>query len=539
MMVEWSPGDSSAYSGPGVRRCFARQLGRTVFVAVVGIALVLSAGTAYAFAGIYNGTYEGGTNGFFTVTIDASGSISGIAISEFGPEGFLVGQLDPNGSGDFSGSVAGQDVQFTGQVTPDGVFSGTWAAEDESGTFLGTREFTGAASIQKAKSDLVVNAAAVQRNSIYRQLENRRYGGSGTGAKLALNLGGSQLSSDMLLQGASGMAQLAMGLGRYFDDSAEASARGRRRLGGSLQQGLPGWLEVGPEPRAFAMASGDEGGSGADSGSELGGSGWSLFANGNVTLAERDTVAGQAGSKTTAFGATLGADRRFQNRAVLGFGAGYTRDNTEFKAGGGDASANAAYLMGYGSGAIGPGGYIDGMLSFGWIGYDSSRRLGAVTGSTNGAQVWGGLTGGWDFNIWKVTLGPYLRLNGGSAWLAPYEESGPGALAFDLNTIWNLSIVAGGRGDIPFSTPIGVFVPYARIEYVHEFGAEPSNRIGFVSGGGGALISSSLDRDFLNAGAGVSAVLPRGWSLFADWDGLFGANDLSRNSITFGVRLEI
>ena len=56
---------------------------------------------------------------------------------------------------------------------------------------------------------------------------------------------------------------------------------------------------------------------------------------------------------------------------------------------------------------------------------------------------------------------------------------------------------------------------------------------------GADISNSEFDANsVINLGGGVTVVLRGGWSIFVDYDGLLAADNLSRDSITFGGRVE-
>jgi hypothetical protein len=52
------------------------------------------------------------------------------------------------------------------------------------------------------------------------------------------------------------------------------------------------------------------------------------------------------------------------------------------------------------------------------------------------------------------------------------------------------------------------------------------------------VFTNSPDRDYAIVGASVSATLPRGWSVFVDYEAPFFLRDIDLHKLTAGARLE-
>jgi len=516
-----------------------------------------SASPAFAqaeYAGQFAGILTGDLSGTYFIVIEAdavSSNISGTLLLSSGDSIPLSGSLDGNAY--FSGILPTQEqIFFNGAFVGTDRISGTWStagSPGQSGTFDGLRVAENVPEVIVAQALAIFNAASGQRSNFYRRMENLRGGGAGlsTGS-LSLDLRGVTLTSDMLMNGSTGLAQIAQALGMAFDSpGATWARRGRTELAGDGAWRGRSQEWTSPPRRGTAASYADEsagGGGSSDSGGIALIPEYGVFLNGTVALSEQSPTLLQGGFDATTFGFSSGIDRRIGDSLVAGAGLGYTRDDTDFNVGGASKS-NAVYGVLYGTATPWKEAYVDGVLSVGWIGFDVDRLVApdvVASGETNGAQIWGGLTGGWNFPFGATTVSPYARLNGGSTWVQDYAESGAGAanLAYADSTIWSLSTVLALRADHAISTSAGVVLPYVRAEYEHEFGDAPSNDVRPLNGsfGTGPISVIALDRNFFNVGGGVSMVFPRSWSGFVDYEGLFGADNLTRHTVTGGVRKE-
>ena len=93
-----------------------------------------------------------------------------------------------------------------------------------------------------------------------------------------------------------------------------------------------------------------------------------------------------------------------------------------------------------------------------------------------------------------------------------------------------------------FSASHGVWQPYARLHFVHEFGDDPRRVFAFFRGGNNvhriSFVTGEPDRDFAEASIGVIGVFPRGWQAYAAWQRTLGDSTLDEDRIDIGWRKE-
>ena len=114
-----------------------------------------------SFESQYNGTYNGDDSGTWSMNFDDSGNITGTACPAAGGSILISGTVSSNGESTVSGS-AGEST-FSGIISPNGVFSGTWnnSTENDNGSFTG-RKTSGAAncSATNTNNDDTINKNA-------------------------------------------------------------------------------------------------------------------------------------------------------------------------------------------------------------------------------------------------------------------------------------------------------------------------------------------------------------------------------------------
>jgi outer membrane autotransporter protein len=102
--------------------------------------------------------------------------------------------------------------------------------------------------------------------------------------------------------------------------------------------------------------------------------------------------------------------------------------------------------------------------------------------------------------------------------------------------------VVGGKVSYAMSRDWGILLPYAQVEWEHEFEDDPQQVAArFLFDPTGTLIvleGSERDTDYFNIGVGLSAVFAGGRSGFIYYERTAGAEGLSQDNLSLGVRIE-
>jgi outer membrane autotransporter protein len=213
--------------------------------------------------------------------------------------------------------------------------------------------------------------------------------------------------------------------------------------------------------------------------------------------------------------------------------------------------------------------YFDGIFSYGWNDYDSTRNIvytvpstdrlgnpipGVTTVNqtsrteTDGSQYAFSFSMGYDFTVKGLTIGPYSRINYLKADIDAFQEridnTNPGSglsLAIDEQDVESFTWVLGGQGSYAVSTGFAVLVPQMRFEWEHEFLndrrtvtatliSDPANTPIFLQ-------TDDPDHDYFNFGAGVSAVFQHNVAAFVYYETVLALRDVTAHKIAAGVRL--
>ena len=240
----------------------------------------------------------------------------------------------------------------------------------------------------------------------------------------------------------------------------------------------------------------------------------------------RDADGAFAGSVFNSDAITLGFDRRFSDQLVLGLGLGHARDTTRVGTNGSLNRAKGYTLTAYGSYQPGPDMFVDGVLGIGSLDLESTRFVAPVNsfalGQRSGTQVFGALTGGYEFRSPGLLLSPYARLDFSANHLRTGTERGAGAhaLTYFGQTSTSVQGALGVRAESAIATRFGFSVPRVRAEYRHDFQGSGQSVMGYADQPGGArfgLASTRGARDSLLFGVGTDILLRDGLTLSVDY----------------------
>jgi outer membrane autotransporter protein len=292
-----------------------------------------------------------------------------------------------------------------------------------------------------------------------------------------------------------------------------------------------------------------QGAASADTG---GGRGLSLFASVEYQNFDKDTTRFETGFQRDTAGGTIGADYLFADGLVLGTAVTYGHEFGSYDGGGG-FDHDAYGILVYGSYVPIPNMFVDGVAAYTRKDYSFDRNTsfvrpglatsGSSSGDTNGNEFRLGVNLGYDFVFGRFTVGPRVGVLYRETTVDGFRESGHTGLEleYDNQNVQSLTTTAGVFGSVAISTGVGVIVPQASVEYVHEF-LDDQRSVGF------RLVQDPTprkflfqtdqpDRDYFNLGVGVSMVLPQGWQPFLNFRELVGYRDRSSHTVTLGLRV--
>lgn len=248
-----------------------------------------------------------------------------------------------------------------------------------------------------------------------------------------------------------------------------------------------------------------------------------FWAGGFVNFGQRD---GAIDLKQTLVGVSGGVDYRFSPRFVGGIGFGYGRDGADIGTNGTRNEAAALSVAAYGSFSPVANVFIDGLLGYSRLDFDSRRFVTATgdfaSGARDGQQVFGSLTTAYEHRRDGWLLSPYGRLEASWSRLDTYTEAGAGLfnLVYGEQSLTTLAGMLGLRAQYAMATGWGVLTPKARLEYTHDFSGSSRASMGYADLGNGLPYGFDIEasaRDHFGIGLGFDASFGDGWLLGFDY----------------------
>lgn len=293
------------------------------------------------------------------------------------------------------------------------------------------------------------------------------------------------------------------------------------------------------------------GGAAADSPGRLGG-----FLNVNDNRGSRATTSREDGFDFDSRGATLGVDYRFSDSLVGGLALTYGSTDADIVAGLGTANSTSRAVSLYGSWYM-QNAYVDLQLGYSRNNYDTMRRIlvpsnsgvsgldTSAVGSTTGNQFSAVVGTGYDIRSGSLLVTPYARFELLNLRIDGYTESEPThSLGLDVGSqsLRSVQTALGVKLAYNLSTESGVVVPYASVEWNHEFANDTRSLTAKYANDPNnnffAIPTDEPDRNYFTLSAGVSMLWRNGISGFVNLSLVEGLAHVKNRGIAAGVRIE-
>ena len=259
-----------------------------------------------------------------------------------------------------------------------------------------------------------------------------------------------------------------------------------------------------------------------------------LWTGGSINSGDRDGRSGSAGFDFQTSGISAGADTRVSQAFAFGGGIGYGRDTTDVGHNDTRSHGESYTLAAYGSYHPGQYFFVDGLLGYQLLSFDSRRYVTAngamVQGDRDGKQWFASLSVGGDYRRDRLSVSPYARLDMARATLDGYTERGDAihALRYQDQDVDTTTASLGLRMDYRFPVRFGTLSPQLRLEYQHDFQDASSVTMGYADLPGGPFYRGEIDglkRNRFVFGLGAVLQTERDFSLRIEYRGLFGSNE--------------
>ncbi|QWP75684.1 putative Ig domain-containing protein [Lysobacter sp. K5869] len=270
-----------------------------------------------------------------------------------------------------------------------------------------------------------------------------------------------------------------------------------------------------------------------------------VWTGGTIESGNRDGRGGGSGGldfKTS--GVSVGADYRLRRDFAFGGGIGYGRDDTDVGDRGSRSKGESYSAVLYASYHPGETFYLDGLLGYQWLSFDSRRYVtdtgGMVNGSRDGKQWFASISTGLEYQREQLRITPYARLDVARATLDGYTETGDAQYVLkyrDLD-IDTTTTSLGLRLDYRYPVRWGTFSPQLRLEYQHDFQDASYAIMSYADMVGGPFYRArlqGLDRSRFVFGLGAVLQTERDWALRLEYRGLFGSGNDDDNSFMINV----
>ncbi|MCU7931085.1 MAG: autotransporter domain-containing protein [Candidatus Thiodiazotropha sp. (ex Codakia rugifera)] len=336
-----------------------------------------------------------------------------------------------------------------------------------------------------------------------------------------------------------------------------AGARGLSFKGLDLQiddQNLP------IEMLVQAYKDGRRHGGGASADNPLLASRLGVFITGDIATGSKDETDLESGLDFDTYGITIGVDYRITDQFILGGAVGYIDTDAELENDGGDLDTQGVSLSLYGTYYSEQNFFVDFSATYGSNDFDQKRHIvyqlagmpsvnQALKADYDGDMTSLFIGSGYDFNQGVWTFGPRADLEYVKSDVDGFTEeisdpSAPGGgwatRIGGTDQRW-LTLNLGGKVSYTHGADWGVLIPYARLDWLHEF-KDDSQVITahFVSDPAGNAIqveTDNPDRDYLRLRFGTSAQFQNGVVGFIDFGTILAHSDWSAHTISAGLRM--
>ena len=274
---------------------------------------------------------------------------------------------------------------------------------------------------------------------------------------------------------------------------------------------------------------------------------WGIFATGNATAGRMKDTSPQSDGTFRNVGVTVGTDYRFNRNLIAGIMAGYNRTRSDLDTIGSTAAISAYTLGAYGT-YYRQGFYVDGLVNYGWNNTDKDRRIVYPGVDRNAASDQSGQTwtfsggAGYDYQVQDWIFTPKIIVDYIHLATDDYAESGADSLNLQVNGQNSKVLLGqiGGSVTYVWKTDKATVLPRLWAMYGRELDAPDSiGTSARLAMGSSSFTVFSIppDQSFLNLGAGVTATLPKGTSLYLNLAGQVGQSNYYAYNLSVGLRV--
>ncbi len=289
------------------------------------------------------------------------------------------------------------------------------------------------------------------------------------------------------------------------------------------------------------------------------GRGFSGFLTGYYFTGDQDPTSLESGFDFDGYSITGGIDKMFSDKFVLGLAGGYTDTEIDFDDAAGGIETEAYSISGYGVANLSDALQASLMTSYSFVDYRSERNISysdgrdvidrTAVGETDATQFAITAAANYTFQSGPISWGPTARFSYLRQHVDGFEETGASGLDLAYNDERSFSVTSGLGLNAAYtaSTSAGVFTPYVRAEWEHEYDDDArvfsvryvaDTFAETIANPAAVVVTDAPDRDRARIGAGVAAQFRRGVSGFVDYETVVALENVSSHTISAGLRVE-
>ena len=206
---------------------------------------------------------------------------------------------------------------------------------------------------------------------------------------------------------------------------------------------------------------------------------WSPWSEGSISLSKIGKNSSEIESQSLAFG----FDRKLNNNNLLGFAIQYGQSDTDIGTSGTGIDSKNYNLSLYQTRPLNDDNFIEGLIGVGIIEKDLTRKSGSntLTGSRDGAQIFGSINYGKTIDKGDFNLTPIARVDLGYTELDAYTETGTDALSYDKQTVESGMVSLGLEFNDIINFSNSSFKPFGLVEYGLDFSNSSDVQMNYVS----------------------------------------------------------
>ncbi|HLP99079.1 MAG TPA: autotransporter domain-containing protein [Sideroxyarcus sp.] len=270
-----------------------------------------------------------------------------------------------------------------------------------------------------------------------------------------------------------------------------------------------------------------------------------VWAAGNLRFGTRS----QAGVDTrfSTDGISIGMDKRMDRKLTVGMGMGYARDKSSIGTDGTNSTSSGSSLALYASYQMDSGTFVDGLLGYGMVNFDTNRYIASVNDFArayrSGDQLFGSFSFGYDYRKQGLLWSPYGRYDFSLDRLDAGVESGAGAnaLSYAGQTSRNSQLALGMRVESVHQASFGVVQPHARVEYQRGFESSGQTSVAYADllGTQYTVAATSQNTNSLVLGLGSQFLLSDTLRLALDYQRLRSGGRENYQSVNFRLTKDL